>query len=83
MTGRPVRAAGAPERALPALTLLALILLPLAVALIHPRPAEVAVDAQGRTCVVMHLQQPDPDQLPPTVVARPGAPSFGPDAYGD
>ncbi|WP_148293574.1 hypothetical protein [Azospirillum sp. B4] len=78
MTGRPSGGAGgALSRALLGLLLLAFIAL-----LMHRPPLEVAADAQGRSCTLVRVT-PDPDTLPPVAVAKPGPPSFGPDAYGD
>ncbi|MDZ5650361.1 hypothetical protein [Nitrospirillum sp. BR 11828] len=78
MTGRLHGGVGAVlSRALLALLLLALIVL-----LMRRPPLPLAADAQGRPCTLVRVV-PDPDQMPPTVVAKPGPPSFGPDTYGD
>ncbi|MBB6250693.1 hypothetical protein [Nitrospirillum iridis] len=78
MTARSFSGAGgALSRVL--LGLLSLVIIAL---LMHRPSLEVASDGQGRTCTVVRVMN-DPDTLPPTVVAKPGPPSFGPDAYGD
>ncbi|MEA1672219.1 hypothetical protein [Nitrospirillum sp. BR 11163] len=78
MTGRlSSGAGGALSRALLGLLLLAFILL-----LMQRLASPVALDSQGSPCTLVQVM-PDPDQMPPTEVAKPGPPSFGPDAYGD
>ncbi|MEA1647810.1 hypothetical protein UAJ10_02095 [Nitrospirillum sp. BR 11164] len=78
MTGRlSGGAGGALSRALLGLLLLAFILL------LMLRPAlSVALDSQGHPCTLVRVV-PDVDEMSPTQVAKPGPPSFGPDAYGD